>query len=91
MQQTLAHLCGGLLPLTLQQSQSGTRPLSSVLEVPSRAKQGLLELTFWSSKSENEINRCVKRQEVIKAEKENKAALRVDGGGVFGKLSVGWT
>lgn len=85
MQQTLAHLCGGLLPLTLHQ------PLSSVLEVPPRAKQSLLELTFWSSKSENEINRCVKCQEVIKAEKENKAALRVDGGGVFVKLSVGWT
>ena len=85
MPQTLAHLCGGLMPLTLCQ------PLSWVLEVPSRAKQGLLELKFWSSKSENEINRCVNCQEVIKAEKENKAGLRVDGGGMFVKLSVGWT
>ena len=85
MPQTLAHLYGGLMPLTLRQ------PLSWVLEVPSRAKQGLLELKFWSSKSKNEINRCVNCQEVIKAEKENKAGLRVDGGGVFVKLSVGWT
>lgn len=49
-------------------------------EVPStQAKQGLLELKFWSSKSENETNRCVNCQEVIKAEKENRAGLRVGG------------
>lgn len=85
MPQALVHLYGGLMPLTLHQ------PLSSVLEVPSQAKQGLLELKFWSSKSENETNRCVNCQEVIKAEKENRAGLRVGGGGVFVKLSEGWT
>lgn len=37
----------------------------------------LLKLVFWSSKSDKETSRCVRRQEVIGAEKE----IKQDGGG----------
>ena len=67
------------------------QPLSSGLEVPSRAKQSPCSLaTQILVQQVRERNRYERCQEVIKAEKENKTGLRVGGRGVFVKFYVGW-